>query len=249
MKWDPTRIVNDPSTAWTGGFASSKDLYGTDLSVTGNLGGTNSAGDYIPGIGDKKAQEAANAMNVREAQVNRDFQERMSNTAYQRAMYDMRQAGLNPMLAFSQGPASSPSGGAARVDPASGTALGDMALAATTGLGSLKNQSTGLQQQQAMNESSIKLNGATAAKTVADTNRSIQDTERIRLENKRNRTREPIDDAAAKATKLAEKQVNSILNSLDSSAADRARRDKKSKELEWDFKNNRVKPKKGFSLF
>lgn len=48
-----------------------------------------------------------------ETQKNRDWQTTMSNTQYQRAIGDLKNAGLNPMLAYSQGGAGTPSGGIA----------------------------------------------------------------------------------------------------------------------------------------
>lgn len=58
---------------------------------------------------------AANRARQAESQQMMAFQERMSSTAYQRAMQDMREAGLNPMLAAKVGPASSPIGAMANI--------------------------------------------------------------------------------------------------------------------------------------
>lgn len=56
-----------------------------------------------------------------EAQRNRDYQTMMANSAYQRAVADLKRAGLNPILAYSQGGAAAPSGSAAQGVAASGS--------------------------------------------------------------------------------------------------------------------------------
>lgn len=59
----------------------------------------------------------ANAASALEAQKNRDWQEMMSNTSYQRSMADLEAAGINPMLAYTSG-ASTPGGATATAQAA-----------------------------------------------------------------------------------------------------------------------------------
>lgn len=93
---------------------------------------TPGVGSAIGGIGGAIAslfgQKSANRQNLKIAREQMAFQERMSSTAYQRAMADMREGGLNPILAAGRGGASTPGGASAKMEneisPAVNSAIG-----------------------------------------------------------------------------------------------------------------------------
>lgn len=78
------------------------------------------AGGLIAGGFDFVGGSASASSARREARKNRDFQERMSNTAVQRRKSDLISAGFNPMLAYMPG-----SGGGAGVASTPGGATAD----------------------------------------------------------------------------------------------------------------------------
>lgn len=63
--------------------------------------------------------QVARNFNMSEASRARDWMADMSNTSWQRGVLDMKKAGLNPMLAFMKGGASSPQSSGASSAPAS----------------------------------------------------------------------------------------------------------------------------------
>lgn len=96
------------------GFLDSVVNFGMKVAGLFNKNSRNSMFNSATGADLTGAQKAQNQFNAEQAQINRDWQTEMSNTAYQRSVSDMTSAGLNPALMYGSGTASStPSGSAA----------------------------------------------------------------------------------------------------------------------------------------
>lgn len=107
-------------------------------------------------------QQSANRQNLREAQRNRDFQERMSNTSYTRAVADLKNAGLNPLLAVGA-QASTPGGNMANVQSKTSGAVGSAIEAQR-----VHREFKAVDSQIGVNNSQKALLDANAAKAMID---------------------------------------------------------------------------------
>lgn len=137
-------------------------------SVAGAVGG-----GYLQWAAQKNLQEDAQS-----------FDERMSNTAYQRAVADMEKAGLNPMLAYMRGGASTPS-----------SPMGSVSAPDITGALSTAQQMKRTESELATQEAQRRLITAQTMESVARADNTTQSTAESRAR---------VPNISASTSKLAE---------------------------------------------
>lgn len=145
--------------------------------------------------GDNYMMEDQQAFNAQQAQLNRQFQRDMSNTAYQRAARDMEKAGLNRILALGS-PASTPGGAmaASGLLPGGSSAV-QGAASALNAVSSAKSADQNVSESQER----VKLLNEQAKKVSAEIENVIADTD---LKSKQaGLTAEQTKVAAAEASK------------------------------------------------
>lgn len=102
--------------------------------------------------------ERANQANAKEAQKNRDWQERMSNTAHQREIADLKAAGLNPILSSGGQGATTGAGAQAQMQQSNISGLDETIINSAN---TVKDWKLG-ESQKDVNESIINKNNAEA---------------------------------------------------------------------------------------
>ena len=105
--------------------------------------GYNTMAAITQGVYNQISNNAAMSYNSAEAAKNRAWQKQMSDTAYQRAVADMKKAGINPILAYQQGGASTPGGAQGTISGAS-MGLASSSAASASALGVSQNHNNTL---------------------------------------------------------------------------------------------------------
>lgn len=121
---------------------------------------TSPVASIVGGLLGYEGQKDTNKQNIKLGREQMAFQERMSNTAYQRAVQDMESAGLNPMLAYSQGGASAPMGSMPQVQNAMSAGVSSAAQSMAT-LGALQQVQQSAAQTELLRDQAAKVRSET----------------------------------------------------------------------------------------
>ncbi len=126
------------------------------------------AGDAFSAYAEHREADMQRDFNALEAQKNREFQERMANTQYQRMVADLNASGLSPMLAYSSAKPSTPSGSVASSGAmASGPRFGETESRASQSA-LARQQADLVKAQEDVARSQEQLNIQTAKKVAED---------------------------------------------------------------------------------
>lgn len=195
--------------AASGGFGSFMGSAGGQAAIQGGL---SIGGNLFSAREGKKAYKR----QVKLYRENRDWEERMSNTAWQRGVADMMAAGINPMVAFNQGGASTPTSSAPDVSQPIPSASGAFSAASkAANLLALKQM-----------EANVNLTNANAYKatqegtTTAEVARNAPARANYEMNEVRQRVEQLIDQG--ELTKAQAEQIRKLLPALLASETARA---------------------------
>ena len=209
--------------SWTSGFGTKS----SGASAAATIGGAaltpflgpaaGVIGSLIGGIFGDSGQSAANRANLKIARENRAWQERMSNTAYQRAAKDLEAAGLNRILALGS-PSSTPSGNTAVMQNEKAMRAAAAGQAAHSAM-SLRTQQAQIKQIQAQTRNlnvDADLKRATIGKTGGETLKIAAETKNAKLMANQivEQTRRIIEDTRLTGAKATREQVKNALLEL-----------------------------------
>jgi len=136
-------------------------------------------GDLLSGYFAYQGQKETNAANAEIAAQQMQFQERMSNTSYQRQVEDLKKAGINPMYGYMRASGASTPSGASYVaqNPA---ASGVQAYASTAGARAASAQAAKTAAEtEVIQETGLAQAKANLEKTVADMGLTTQQTVKV----------------------------------------------------------------------